>query len=506
MAGAGDPRSSSVFGARVRRKEDARLLSGHGRYVSDVELPRMLHVAFVRSVHAHARIRRVDAAAAAALSGVVSVVAGDDPEFARHRLRACSALPGYVETEQPILAWPTARYCGEAVAAVAAVDRYVAEDGAVLVGVDAEPLPAAVDALEARGSGATVHDGAPGNVLLSRRFEHGDVDGALSDSAVVIERAFRTNRQRAAPLEGRGGVAEWNAAEDKLTLRSGTQVPHLARHGLAEILGLPQNRIRIVAPDVGGAVGVKGVLYPEDVALCLLAMRLGRAVKWVEQRRAGAVRLRAERPAVVWRPRVGPVRLRPGRDAAVASLTLLRRVEYARRELRMRRPPLAVVFVGLLIIALGETAGAVMSQLRPQIVRYAQSRVAANAQAHGLAGSAEYDSEITARAVYSAEAGLSFFHTHAQGLGPLVIFASTVAATAVPWRRARGALYALFALGALFPLGYLAYALAALEWGRDAGIEAAESYILTPLGSAAIVGLVALGALMVMGARRGRAA
>ena len=110
----------------------------------------------------------------------------------------------------------------------------------------------------------------------------------------------------------------------------------------------------------------------------------------------------------------------------------------------MRRPPLVVVFVALLVIALGETAGAVISQLRPQIVRYAQARVAANPRPHGLAGSPEYDVEITARAVYSAEAGLSFFHTHAQGLGPLVIFASTVTASIVRWRWARGALYALF--------------------------------------------------------------
>jgi hypothetical protein len=172
----------------------------------------------------------------------------------------------------------------------------------------------------------------------------------------------------------------------------------------------------------------------------------------------------------------------------------------------MRRPPLVVVFVGLFVIALGETAGALMSQLRPQIVRYAQARVAANAQAHGLAGSAEYDSEVTAQAVYSAEAGLSFFHTHAQGLGPLVIFAGTVAACVVPWRRARGALYALFALGALFPLGYLVYSLAVLERGRDAGAELAERYVLVPLGSAAIAGLVALAVLMVAGRRRGRTA
>ena len=172
----------------------------------------------------------------------------------------------------------------------------------------------------------------------------------------------------------------------------------------------------------------------------------------------------------------------------------------------MRHPPLTVVFVGLLVIALGETAGAVMSQLRPQIARFAESRVAANPKLHGLAGSAEYDAEVTARAVYSAEAGLSFFHTHAQGLGPLVIFAGTIAASAVPWRRARGALYLLFSLGALFPLGYLAYSAAVLEWGREAGIEAVERYLLAPLGGAAIMGLVALAALMAAGRRRGRAA
>jgi hypothetical protein len=172
----------------------------------------------------------------------------------------------------------------------------------------------------------------------------------------------------------------------------------------------------------------------------------------------------------------------------------------------MRCPPLTVVFVGLFVIALGETAGAVISQLRPQVVRFAQARVAANPQSHGLAGSAEYDADVTARAVYSAEAGLSFFHTHAQGLGPLVIFASTVAASVVPWRRARGALYVLFSLGALFPLGYLAYSVAVLEWGRDAGIETVEWYVLAPLGGAAIVGLVALAVLMVASHRRGQGA
>lgn len=175
-------------------------------------------------------------------------------------------------------------------------------------------------------------------------------------------------------------------------------------------------------------------------------------------------------------------------------------------EICMRRPPLAVILVGLFLIALGETAGAVISQFRPQVARYASARVAANPKVHGLAGSAEYDGEVTARAVYAVEAGLSFFHTHAQGLGPLVILVSTIGASAVPWRRARGALYTLLAVGALFPVGYLAYSVAVLERGREAGIEMAERYVLTPLGSAVIVGLVTLAALLVAGRRRGPAA
>jgi aerobic carbon-monoxide dehydrogenase large subunit len=278
--------TASPFGARQPRREDARLITGRGRYVGDLELPRMLHVAFVRSVHAHARLRAIDAERAAAAPGVVHVATGADEAFQRHRLIARSAAPGYVTTSQPVLACPRARHVGEALAAVVALDRYAAEDGAMLVDVDYEPLAAAVDVQAAvREAAPTVHEEAPGNVLMSRRFENGRVDLAMDGAVVVVERTFRTNRQTAAPMEGRGGVADWNAAEGKLTLWSGTQVPHLARHALAEALGLPEHKLRVIAPDVGGGFGVKGIVYPEDVALCLLAMRLGRPVKWVETRR-----------------------------------------------------------------------------------------------------------------------------------------------------------------------------------------------------------------------------
>ena len=133
-----------------------------------------------------------------------------------------------------------------------------------------------------------------------------------------------------------------------------------------------------------------------------------------------------------------------------------------------------------------------MSQLRPSIDRYAVARVNANAEAHGLSSSAEYDDEVRGRAVYSAEAGLSFFHTHAEGLGLVLFFASTLVASVVTGRRLRGSLYVLLTAGSLFPLGYLVYGAAVLELGRDAGIEAAERWVLMPLGAAAIIGLTAL--------------
>jgi len=274
-----------VVGASVRRKEDRRLLVGRGRFVDDIDLPGMLHMAFVRSTHAHAELQAIDVEAATRCPGIVTVVTGRDPGIASHTLRARSALSTYIETGQPILAWPRARFSGEAIAAVIGTDRYLVHDGVDLVDVTYAPLSASVDAVEAARGAPAVHEQAPDNVLLSRRFEHGDVDAALARAAAVVAREFRTNRQAATPLEGRGGVADWNAVEGKLTLWSSTQVPHLVRHGLADILRLPENRIRVVAPDVGGGFGVKAVLYPEDVALCLLAMRLGHPVKWVEQRR-----------------------------------------------------------------------------------------------------------------------------------------------------------------------------------------------------------------------------
>lgn len=170
----------------------------------------------------------------------------------------------------------------------------------------------------------------------------------------------------------------------------------------------------------------------------------------------------------------------------------------------MSRPPTLVVFVAILMITLGETGGAVMSQLRPALDRYTRALVAASPATHGLAGSAEYDDDIAARVVFTVEAGLSFFHTHAEGVGLVTLAAGTLVASLVPWRRPRGALYALSAAGSLFPLGYLIYSAAVLHAGLDAGVELAERYVLTPLGSAMITALVGLLLLALFGRRASR--
>ncbi|MFI2478556.1 xanthine dehydrogenase family protein molybdopterin-binding subunit, partial [Nocardia xishanensis] len=274
---------ATEVGRIVRRKEDGRLVTGHGRYVSDIELPRMRQVAFLRSPYGHAKIRAIDASAALGMSGVHAVFTGDMPEFRSTRLIAQSALPTYVETAQPVLAWEKARFAGEAVAAVVADDRYLAEDALERIEVTYEELPATVRTAEVPT--VPVHDEAPDNVLLHRTFTAGDVDLAFAHAAVVVERDLTTNRHAGNPMECRAGVALWDAHDDKLTLWSGTQIPHLVRNMLAELFGLAEGNVRVIAPDVGGGFGTKAVLYPEDVALCLMARDMrGYPVKWVEDR------------------------------------------------------------------------------------------------------------------------------------------------------------------------------------------------------------------------------
>ena len=273
-----------AVGQPVPRKEDLRLITGRGTYVSDLQLPRTRHVAFLRSPHAHARITAIDTSQARQLAGVTAVFTGEEQAFKNTALRAQSALPGYIETAQPVLATSKTRFAGEAVAAVVAGSRYLAEDALALIDVDYAPLPVTVSAWQTPGS-VPVHEEAPDNVLLSRTFAAGDVEAAFAAADLVVERELITNRHAGNPLEGRAGLALWQPERRRLTFWSGTQVPHIVRNMLAALLGLAESSVQVIAPDVGGGFGVKSVLYPEDVALCLMAQALpGTPVKWVEDR------------------------------------------------------------------------------------------------------------------------------------------------------------------------------------------------------------------------------
>jgi carbon-monoxide dehydrogenase large subunit len=275
---------TAPIGMPLRRKEDARLLTGRGRYLDDIRVPGLLHAAVVRSPHAHARIRGVDARAAQARPGVIAVLtAAELPECAVGvpPLITGPALRAY---GHPALAGDVVRHAGEGVALVVAEDPYRAEDGVDAVVVDYEPLPAAasVDAALAPGAPRVFADwpdniAGPTTVTLE--------DGADAGDTVTVEATLEYPRVAAMPIEPRGVLALPGAPDGTLTVWSSTQVPFAVRAAIAAALGVPEGRVRVLVPDVGGGFGAKGHPYPEEVLIPAAARRLGRPVKWVETRR-----------------------------------------------------------------------------------------------------------------------------------------------------------------------------------------------------------------------------
>jgi len=278
------------IGARVHRLEDPRLLTGHGAFVDDRPARGLLHLAYRRSAEAHARLTRIDTEAARAMPGVVGVFTAQDIDPLITQIRATSRMRGYQSTLLPALAKDKVRYAGEPVVAVVAEDRYLAEDAAERVEIDYDPLPVLVDPEQsARDDAPLIHDHMDSNVLAVREFARGDVDGAMSEAAVRIAARFRFHRKTPIAMENRAYLAEYSAGERALTLYSTTQVPGIIRDALVDILGMPGNRVRVVAPDVGGGFGAKTSLYPEEFLVCALARHLGRAVKWTGDRREDMV-------------------------------------------------------------------------------------------------------------------------------------------------------------------------------------------------------------------------
>src|SRR5919197_6118425 len=257
-------------GARVKRLEDPRLLRGEGRYFDDIVLPRMLHAAFVRSPHAHAAVRRVDAARARAVAGAVAVFGPAELDIAALAPRVSGG--GFTPTAWPALAREP-RFCGEAVAVVVATSAYAAADIAERVRVDYDVRPACTTLDHALRADA---------VLFRRTNRRGDVEGAFDRAHVVVRETFSHGRLTALPLEPRGVVADWDG--DALTVWASAQTPSIMRRALATALELPQARVHVIAPDVGGGFGLKMHVFPEDLVVAALARRLGRPVKWIETR------------------------------------------------------------------------------------------------------------------------------------------------------------------------------------------------------------------------------
>jgi len=278
--------AESLIGAALPRFEDRRLLTGQAGYLADLSLPGMLHLAVVRSQHAHGRLRAVDVTAARKVPGVVDAFcAADIGQY----LDPIPVRLGNRAGLDPFLQRPFAtdrvRYVGEPVAVVLAEDRYSAEDGAEAVEVSIEPLPAyaTVDAALVDGC-LPLFEGQPGNLAREIRTAKGDVEAAFARAAVVLEDEFTTGRHSGVPMETRGVLASWDSGRAAMSVWGATKVPHFNRMILSRLLRLPEARVHLFESEVGGGFGVRGEIYPEDILVPLASMRLRRPVKWIEDR------------------------------------------------------------------------------------------------------------------------------------------------------------------------------------------------------------------------------
>jgi carbon-monoxide dehydrogenase large subunit len=273
-------RVAAGVGASVRRKEDDRYLRGKGEFIADIRFAGMKELCFLRSPVAHARIRSI--AKPRGAEGAVFTAAdlvGVKPIVANSR------LPGFKPSEQPVLAADKVRYVGEPIAVCVAETRAAAEDLAAEVEVEFEELPAISDMLAARRSDAVLlHEQWGDNVFLETVVD-AELTAIRASAPVVLRRSFRTARQCMSPIEGRGAIAVWDRRLEQLLLYSATQMPHIVRTGLSGCLGLEEGQVRVVAPDVGGGFGYKGILLVEEVCAAFLARKLGHPVRWIEDRR-----------------------------------------------------------------------------------------------------------------------------------------------------------------------------------------------------------------------------
>lgn len=279
---ASDTTNPHGVGASPLRKEDARHLSGRGRFVADIPAENALEAAILRSPVAHGILKGIDPGDIP--SGCHVFSAHDFPDIGP--IRAVPRVPGFKASDFPIFATGKVRYVGQPIAICLAPTRAEAEDIAQQILVDIEELPAIVDMREAVDRKDTLlHDAWGDNVFIDREISGGDIDAARAAAEVTVTNEFRLNRHAAVPLECRAALAVWDDRRDELTLNLSTQGPHLMRVGFAESLGLKERQLRVVSPDVGGGFGSKNRMMPEEVMVCAAALKTGRPVRWIEDRR-----------------------------------------------------------------------------------------------------------------------------------------------------------------------------------------------------------------------------
>lgn len=276
---------AKYVGQRVKRTEDPRFIQGLAHYVDDVGLPGTLHVAFLRSMYAHARIKSIDVSEASHAPGVVAVYTGKDVATKIGPVPCAAALPDLKVPDYRVLATDHVVFVGHPIAVVVATDRYAARDAIDLIMVDYDELPAVVDVEEAAKGGPLVYEEYGNNIAYKLTAGEGDIDAALASSDHVIKQRMVNQRLAPIAMEPRGVLARYFPGEQELTVWSSTQIPHLLRTQLAIMIGIPENKLRVITPEVGGGFGSKLNVYAEEALIGWISMQLGKPVKWIETRR-----------------------------------------------------------------------------------------------------------------------------------------------------------------------------------------------------------------------------
>src|SRR2546422_38279 len=276
---------SKYVGQRIKRTEDPRLIKGLAHYVDDIGLPETLHVVFVRSLYAHARINGVDASDALKAPGVVAVYTGKDVAEKIGPVPCASALPDLRVPDYRVLATDKALFVGHPIAAVVATNKYAARDAVDLISVEYEGRPAVGDVEQAASGRAVIHEKFGDNIAYKLTSGEGDIEAAMKAADRIVSQKMIHQRLAPIAMEGRGVLARYFPGEEELTVWSSTQIPHLLRTQLALMIGIPENKLRVITPEVGGGFGSKLNVYAEEALLGWISMQLGKPAKWIETRR-----------------------------------------------------------------------------------------------------------------------------------------------------------------------------------------------------------------------------